>query len=116
MPSKERFRTDQKPVPCLSREQPARRGEQGLVGGPVDGPLHLPTKDGDLVTEHRDLELRLSHRAHIRAEQVEDSAQEQIEERAEHGAALSQIGRVPPESAIGFVNPTGCYSEQHEMG
>jgi hypothetical protein len=43
------------------------------------------------VAEHCDLELRLGRHALVRSEQAEDAAQEEIEERTNHGAALSQI-------------------------
>jgi len=51
------------------------------------------------VTQDGDLEVRLSRCALGRPEQAEDSTQEEIEERAEHEAALSQMK--PRESLSG---------------
>jgi len=42
------------------------------------------------MAQDRVLELRLSRSALVGAEHSEDPAQEQIEERPDHGAALSQ--------------------------
>jgi hypothetical protein len=61
-----------------------------------------------LVTQDRDLKLRLSPRALGRPEQADDAAQEEIQERLEHGAALLQTAT--PASwwdVIGFSYPTG---------
>jgi hypothetical protein len=54
--------------------------------------LHLAAKDRDLVSEHDVLKFGLSRYAIARPEQALDAAQKKIEERADHGAALSQIG------------------------
>ena len=61
-----------------------------------------------MVTQDRDLKLRLSPRGLGRPEQAEDSAQEEIQERLEHGAALLQTA--PSASwwdVIAFSYPTG---------
>jgi hypothetical protein len=81
-------------VPCLARKGPTRCREEGLVGGPVDRTLDLPAEDAQLVAQDRDLKLRLSPRALGRPEQADDAAQEEIQERLEHGAALLQTGAV----------------------
>jgi len=47
------------------------------------------------VSQHGDLEFRLSRRALVRPKQAEDAAQEEVEKGGDHGAALSQIG--PPK-------------------
>jgi hypothetical protein len=69
------------------------------VGCPVDQPLHLPAEDRDLVREHGGLELRLGLRALVRPEHAEDTAQQEIANRADQGAALSQIGMAKPLSS-----------------
>jgi hypothetical protein len=50
------------------------------------------------VSQNGDFELRLGRCAVVRPEQAEDAAQKEIEERADHGAALSQIGLPLPLS------------------
>ena len=92
VPAEEGRRTDQERAPCLTPKHPARGGEERLVRGPVDRPLDLPAEDADLVTQDGVLELRLSRGAVVPPEQAEDAAQLEIEERADHGAAFSQIG------------------------
>ena len=92
MPAEEGLRPDQERAPRLPREQPAGGGEERLVRCAVDRALHLPTEDGDLVAEHRDLEVRLGRHTVVRLEEADYPAQEEVEERADHGAALSQIG------------------------
>jgi len=52
--------------------------------------LDLPPEDRQLVAQDRVLELRLSRLALVGAEHFEDPAEEQIEERPNHGAALLQ--------------------------
>ena len=86
--------------PRLPPEHPARRCEERLVGCAVDRALHLPAEDGDLVAEHCDLEFRLGRHPLVRPEQSEHAAQEEIQERTNHGAALSQIGPPPPPSSL----------------
>jgi hypothetical protein len=48
------------------------------------------------VREHGGLELRLGLRALVRPEYAEDAAQQEIANRADQGAALSQIGMAKP--------------------
>jgi hypothetical protein len=38
------------------REEPARRGEEGSVGGAVAGPLPSPGEHPQLMAEHGDLQ------------------------------------------------------------
>jgi hypothetical protein len=99
VPSHKRFRTDQERSPRLSLKHPARCGQERLVGWAIDRPLDLTAQDADLVTQDGVLELRLSGDAPVRLEQAEDAAQEEIEERADQGAALSQIEPPLPVSA-----------------
>jgi hypothetical protein len=60
------------------------------------------------VSQHGDLEFRLGRHAVVRTDQTEDPAQEEIEERADHGAAFSQTGRrCRSQHEIVFLDPTG---------
>ena len=61
------------------------------VGGPVDRSLDLTPQDGQLVAEDDDLQIGFSHRALLRPQQAEETAQEQVEERSDHGGGLSQM-------------------------
>jgi len=90
VPPQERLRADHERVPCFAREQPAHRGQEHPIRFPVHGALDLPSEDGDLVAKDRDLELHPSACALVRLDETEHSAQEEIEERLEHGGALSQ--------------------------
>ena len=45
-----------------------------------------------MVAQDNDLKIGLGRCTLVRPEQAEDAAEEKIEERADHGAALSQIG------------------------
>jgi len=59
------------------------------------------------VSQHGDLEFRLGRHAVVLTDQAEDPAQEEIEERADHGAAFSQTGRrCRSQRAIVFLDPT----------
>jgi len=51
------------------------------------------------VTKDCDLEVGLGRRPLLRPDQAEDAAQQEIEERSDHGGALSQIGTLGPRSA-----------------
>src|SRR5207244_3692230 len=77
--------------PTRSRQQPARPGQERPVRDPVDRPLHLATEDHE-VAKDRDPELRLSLRTLVGPREAKDAAQDEIEERPKHGAALSQTG------------------------
>jgi hypothetical protein len=57
MPVHERVGRDEERTPALAREQPARGGQERAVGGPKRGPRDLAAQDGELMTEHDDLEL-----------------------------------------------------------
>jgi hypothetical protein len=98
MPAKEGLRSDEERAPRLSPKGPARSGEERLVGCAVDRALHLAAEDCDLVTQHGDLKLRLGRDALVGPEQAEDTAQEEVEDGPDHGAALSQIGSPPQPS------------------
>src|SRR6266540_5297152 len=100
---------DQERAPRLPPKEPARGSQERLVGCTVDRSLHLPAQDRDLVSQHGDLQFRLSRNAVVRAGQAEDAAQEEIEEGANHGAALLQTGPPVPalRPAIEFLDPTG---------
>jgi hypothetical protein len=65
--------------------------------------LHLSAEHGELVAQDRNLELRLSGCRLARPEQAEKAAQEEIEERADHGAALSHIEAIWPLCACDRV-------------
>src|SRR6266511_1511134 len=117
VPSQERLCSDQERVPCFPSKDPARRGEERLIRCPVDRPLHLPAQDRNLVSQNGDLELRLGRCAIVRPEQAEDAAQKEIEEGADHGAALSQIERpLPSQVATGLVYPTRANASQGGAG
>jgi hypothetical protein len=60
VPPEERLGPDQERPPLFPPKHPARGGEERPVGRTVDRPRDLSTEDGDLVAEHRDLEVRLS--------------------------------------------------------
>ncbi len=51
------------------------------------------------MVEHRDLDVRLGRRTVVRLEEADYPAEEEVEERANHGAALSQIS--PPWPVTG---------------
>jgi hypothetical protein len=57
MPAHERVGRDKERTPALAREQPAPGGQARPVGGPKLGPHDLVPQDGELMTEHDDLEL-----------------------------------------------------------
>jgi hypothetical protein len=108
VPPQEGLGPNQERPPRLSPKHPARRGEERPVGCAVDRTLHLSAQDRDLVSQHGDLEFRLGRHAVVRTDQTEDPAQEEIEERADHGAAFSQTGRrCRSQHAIVFLDPTG---------
>jgi len=92
VPADEGLRPDQERAPGLPPKNPARRGEERLVGCAVDWALHLPAQDGDLVSQHDVLEFRLSRSALVRPEQSEDAAKKEVEEGPDHGAAFVPIG------------------------
>ena len=73
-------------------KDPARRGQERSVRGPVDRSLHLTAEDGELVSQDGGLQLGLLQGAFGRSEQTKDAAQEQIQQRRGHDAALWQIG------------------------
>jgi len=98
VPSEEGLGPDQERAPRLPPKEPARGGKERLVGCAVDRSLHLPAQDCDLVSQHGDLDLRLGRCPIVGMDQAEDAAQEKIEERADHGAALSQTGPPLPVS------------------
>ena len=50
------------------------------------------------MAQHGDLKLRLGRNALVGPEQAEDTAQEEVEDGPDHGAALSQIGSPPQPS------------------
>jgi hypothetical protein len=61
------------------------------------------------VTEDDDLQIGLSHRALARSEQAEETAQQKVEERSDHGDGLSQMTIQPPHtSMIEFLDPARC--------
>jgi hypothetical protein len=74
------------------RKKSAGRSEERSVRGPVQRSLHLSTEDGQLVAQDSDLKIGLGRCTLVRPKQAEDAAQEKIKKRADHGAALSQIG------------------------
>jgi len=80
----------------------------GSVCGPVHGTPHLSLLDGDPVARDRDLEFCLGCGPLIGTERREDPAKEEVQERPEHSAALSQTRRSRRGSgAIVFLDPTG---------
>jgi len=56
------------------------------------------------VAEDDDFQIGLSHRALARPEQVEETAQEQIEEGPDHGGGLSQTAGSPLHSGRNRVS------------
>jgi hypothetical protein len=113
VPTRERLWADQERTPRLQPKRPTRGREERLVGCSVDPPLHLPAEDHDLVSEDGDLELRLGRCALIRPEHAEDSARQEIKERADHGAALSQIE--PPKPLSGHDRVSGPHGRPQPL-
>jgi hypothetical protein len=83
-------------VPHPSGQEPARRGQERPVRPPVRRSLHLTAQDGQLVPKDDDLQIRLRHRALARPEQTEQTAQQEVEDRPDHGGGLSQMTVQPP--------------------
>jgi hypothetical protein len=70
--------------------------------------LDLPAEDHELVAEHCHLEIRLDGCAIAGQQQAKDAAQKEVEDRADHGAALSQIAPpFPPSSRDRVCLPHG---------
>jgi len=68
------------------------------------------------VSQHSDLEFRLGRHVVVRTDQTEDPAQEEIEKRADHGAAFSQTGRrCWSQHAIVFLDPTMSFSMENDI-
>lgn len=65
------------------------------------------------MSQHGDLELRLGRCALVRPEHAEDATQQEIEERADHGGALSQIG--PPKPLSGHDRVSGPHGMAYAL-
>ena len=88
-PALQRLGHDREGGPPFFGKEPARRGEEGPVGGAVAGPLASPGEHPQLMVEHGDLELPV-----IEArpnEQVKQPAREAIEKERQHEAQSERL-------------------------
>ena len=56
VPTQKGFGRDEERTPAPAREEPARGGQEGSIGGSKGGAAKLPTKDRELMAKHHDLE------------------------------------------------------------
>ncbi len=67
-------------------DQPAEAGKERSIRWSQSRADHLPTKDGDLVPEHDDLDGQISAATPAQAQQLKDPDEGEIEKRQSHGS------------------------------
>ncbi len=81
MPAKQRLRRNQQHRPAIPRQQPARSGKQQPVTPPQRRPLRRPPKHGQLVPEHRVLQLQRGDRRAPHADAKQPPHRQEHEEQ-----------------------------------
>jgi len=106
VPAQQRGWRDQEHAPVITPEQPRQRGQHGAISGGVAGPSHLSAQHGQLVTEHRDLDVLLVRRR-TEPEEVKEPADEQEGDRTAHAEDLCRAASSLLGPRILSVHPTG---------
>jgi hypothetical protein len=85
MPTEQGVGLDEEPSQIRSGDQPAEAGKKRSIRGLQGGSGYLPTEDGNLVTEHDDLDCQNGPVGPLQAEDLHGSEEGEVEEKEGHG-------------------------------
>src|SRR5207247_6247812 len=107
VPTAERLRTDRKARPPPRRKQPALRGKQRPVSGPVPRPPPSTPQDRHLMAQNHDLQLAFTAAA---GEQTSETAGQPVQQTGQQDARsepLRPSSLAPPSRPNRISLPTG---------
>jgi hypothetical protein len=85
MPTKQGLGLDEEPMKLRPGDQPAEAGKERSIRWSQSRADHLPTKDGNLVAEHDDLDGQIGLVGPLQAEDLDGPEEGEIDEREGHG-------------------------------
>jgi hypothetical protein len=115
MPAQRRLGLDEEDRPGSSGQNAADRGKQRPIGRLERRPWGLAAQHGELVTQHRDLEVLGGVTAGQQGEELDGAAQRQVGELGQHKSVLcggwqkrhhTEQGRREPAAHIQLVAGT----------
>jgi hypothetical protein len=85
MPTEQGVGLDEEPSELRSGDQPAEAGKERSIRGSKSRACHLSSVDGNLVTEHDDLDSQIGVVRPLQANDLHSPEEGEIEEREGHG-------------------------------
>jgi hypothetical protein len=85
MPTEQGVGLDEEPMELCSGDQPAEAGKERSIRGSKSRACHLSSEDGNLVTEHDDLDSQIGVVKPLQANDLHSPEEGEIEEREGHG-------------------------------
>ena len=121
VPAKQRRRAHRPTRPGASRQRPGERGEDRSIDGTEPRSPRLPAQDRQLVSEQEDLEFLRALRSAQQHDQLNQTAERQIDQRPDHDnlrnqgtpkLSMSVPTRPPTANRVsephGFRDPRAC--------
>ena len=101
MPTEQGVELDEESMPPCPGGQLGEARKERSIRRSESGAGHLPSENGNLLTEHDHLDRQITAVAPIRGEQLEDPCEAEVEKRQSHGtvSCFSPICEGPDQSA-----------------
>jgi hypothetical protein len=105
MPTTDRLRPNEHTPPAIPREQPGKGAEQDTITRAKARPNTLPTKNGELVAQHNDLDSLRGIRATPNNKQFSESSDKPVHSEGNHPPIVSPTTSSAPHRVSGTHSP-----------
>jgi hypothetical protein len=114
MPTQERLRRHDRPVPTSRRQHPAERGKEGAIGCSKHRPGLLPTKHHQLMAQNEQLDILGELAAAATHERPQHHREPEVRKRKEHPPMLPDRAPGDTENRNLVLEPLMLFPRLHE--